>query len=822
MKVIKQKIIGLAVFLALTIVFLPITAQAATSTATDTSATRIYGYDRYETAAKIAEAGWGGTADCAILAPGTDSNLVDALTAGPLAAKLNAPILLTEGGSLNHFAQQELTKLAVKKVIITITNGSGVDIQNLTKQVKTIPTVTEVESLGGSDTAETSTNIAKELAKQGAKISKAIIVGGSGVDALSISSIAGAQSIPILYSGVESLPNSVSDYLNSIKGNLSKTYIIGGTAVVSDAAASQLPGSVERVAGIDRYETNIEVLKEFSNVFKYKTTYLANGDTLVDALAVSPLAALSGSPILLTSQSLPSGSETYARANLSPHIVALGGEAVVSANVLSQLSSAQVISQDGIAQGPADSNSPALIDSVLKISGNNTTLSNSLTNNSLDILGNNTTLNNVKVNGTIFLDPGETGVACLQNVTAANLVVLSGGSNSIELQNVTANTLVIAGGSNVQIKSSGTTNIAQTTLTSSANIDNSGGGSFGQITITSALKSDPASAVQLTGTFTQPVSVNDMATLISAPGSSVLLVTIAEDDLSQTVTLQGAFANVLVNRPSNLILGSNASVVSLVNNTSVSLAVQTSATDSQALITVGALSTAPDLKNSDQADQSVGYYGEDSGTSSNPYKNDFYIGQLGYGLHQHYNAGGDDANGAYFNKTGATDATWVYGYWLISGLSMAPKGTSAAQWGQQQAQAASKAFQDMSTYYGSKVKLVLFADVEATGGGLDSQDYANNQAIYTAFITWLQQNSSVKPGTYSSPYEWNKLTMGANFAPLTAGYYWVADYPGGTPDQSVLTTSNQYWVYFPQTSEQAQIWQFEGTPDYDLARVLPG
>ncbi|MDQ7093775.1 cell wall-binding repeat-containing protein [Desulfosporosinus sp. PR] len=821
MKLIKQKIIGLAVFLALTIIFWPITAQAATSTATDTSTTRIYGYDRYETAAKIAEAGWEGTTDCAILAPGMDSNLVDALTAGPLAAQLDAPILLTEGDSLNHFAQQELTKLAVKKVIIIMTNGPGVNIQNLTKQVKAIPTVTEVESLGGSDTAETSTNIAKELTKQGAKISKAIIVGGSGVDALSISSIAGAQGIPILYSGVESLPNSVNDYLNSVKGNLSKTYIIGGTAVVSDAAASQLPGPVERVAGIDRYETNIEVLKEFSNVFKYKTTYLANGDTLVDALAVSPLAALSGSPILLTSLSLPDASGTYARANLSPHLIALGGEAVVPANVLSQLSSVQVISQDGISQGPGDSNPPALIDSVLKITGNNTTLSNSLTNNSLDILGNNTTLNNVKVNGTIFLDPGDTGTACLQNVTAANLVVLSGGSAGIELQNVTANMLIIAGG-DVQLKSSGTTNIAQTTLTSSAGIDNSGGGSFGPITVTSALKSDPAATVQLTGTFTQPVSVNDMATLISAPGSSVLLVTIAEDDLSQTVTLQGAFANVLVNRPSNLILGSNASVVSLVNNTTVSLAVRTSATDSQALIAVGALSTAPDLKNSDQAGQSAGYYGEDSGTSSNPYKNDFYIGQLGYGLHQHYNAGGDDANGAYFNKTGASDATWVYGYWLISGLSMAPTGTSAAQWGQQQAQAASKAFQDMSTYYGSKVKLVLFADVEATGGGLDPQDYANNQAIYTAFITWLQQNSSVKPGTYSSPYEWNKLTMGANFAPLTAGYYWVADYPGGTPDQSVLNTSNQYWVYFPQTSEQAQIWQFEGTPDYDLARVLPG
>ncbi|SPF56962.1 hypothetical protein SBF1_9580001 [Candidatus Desulfosporosinus infrequens] len=79
-----------------------------------------------------------------------------------------------------------------------------------------------------------------------------------------------------------------------------------------------------------------------------------------------------------------------------------------------------------------------------------------------------------------------------------------------------------------------------------------------------------------------------------------------------------------------------------------------------------------------------------------------------------------------------------------------------------------------------------------------------------------------KPGTYSSPREWNTQSMGANFAPLTPGYYWIADYPGGIPDQSILTTTNQFWTCFPQTSEQAQMWQFEGTPDYDVARVLPG
>ncbi|MDR3539574.1 MAG: cell wall-binding repeat-containing protein [Desulfosporosinus sp.] len=765
----KQILVGgLAIFFTLISIWLPLTAAAATSNQTDSNITRIYGNDRYETAAKIAEAGWQGNSNYAILAPGMDSNLIDALTAGPLAAKLNAPILLTEEDSLNSFARQELTRLTVKTVFITITTGPGVNLQNVIKQVKAIPTVTDVEILGGSDASQTSVNIANELASLGAKISKAIVVGGSGVDALSVSPIAGAQGIPILYSSGKSLSDSVSNYLNDLKSSLNKTYVIGGTGVISDAVASQLPGSVDRVAGIDRYDTNRQVLEKFAGILKYKSTYFANGDTLVDALAVSPLAARSGSPILLTSHSLDSASAAYAQANLSPNVVALGGEAVVSSDVLSQMSSLQVISQDGTTQGPTDPKDPSSINSVLKITGNNVTLSNSTTNNSIFLQGNNATLENVTSKGTIFVDPGATGTALLHNVTAATIVILSGGF-SIDLQNVTSNALIISSSSNVYLISSDTTKINQTTLTSSANLDNSGGGSFGPITIAN----DPT------------------------------------DNSSQTVSLQGTYTNVELDTPSNLTLGSNTTIQELEKNVD------------DANITIPTSSSITKQITNNQADMK---YGEDSGTSSNDYGNSFYIGQLGYGTLEHFDAptGGDDAGGAFFNSVGATNATWVYGYWLLSGLSMAPSGTSAAAWGQQQAQVANNAFNDLRNKYGSKVKLVIFADVEACGGGLDAEDFLNNQAIYTAFVNGIKENGAAKPGTYSSPHEWNTQSMGANFTPLTPGYYWVADYPGGTPDQSILTTSNPFWACFPQTSEQAQMWQFEGTPDYDVARVLPG
>jgi putative cell wall-binding protein len=802
-------------FLAILLLYFPTTAAAATNNTPTPN--RIYGSDRFETAAKIAEAGWPGTSDSAILAPGMDSNLIDALIAGPLAAKLDAPILLTETDSLNSFAKQELSRLAVKTVYITITTGSGINLQNLITQVKAIPTISDVEVLGGNDASQTSVNIANKLASLGTKINKAIVVGGTGVDALSVSPIAGAQGIPILYSSGNSLSGCVSAYLKGLGTSLQKTYVIGGSGVISDSVLFQIPGQVERVAGEDRYATNIQVLEKFGDVLNYQRTYLANGDTVVDALSVSPLAAQSESPILLTYQTLPSPSLAYAQANLSPTLIALGGEAVVPANILSQLTAQQVMNQAGSSQGSTDPKNPSTYSSVLNISGDNITLNNAATDDSIFIQGNNDTLNNVQTKGTIFVDPGSTGAALLENVKASKIVILSGGY-SIDLQNVTANSLINESSSNVYLISSNNTAINQTTSTSSGNFDNSYGGSFGPITIKTISQSAPTPSIDFTGTYTQPITVKGSASLITSTGITLPNVVVAPGNSSQSVTLQGLFSNVAINNPADLILGSNTMIQSLVNNLNETLTVQV---NSKIPLTVPAASS---ITNINTNNQSQAYFGEDSGTSSNAFENDFYIGQLGYGTHVHFDAstGGDDAGGNYFNSEGAANATVVYGYWLLSGMSRAPKGTTAAAWGQQQAQLAVKAFNDMSNYYGLKAKPVIFIDVEACAGGLDENDDANNQVIYTAFVNWIKQNTSILPGTYSSPREWNVSTMGANFSPLTPGCYWVAGYPGGTPDQSLLTTSNPIWSNFPQTNEQAQIWQFEGTPDYDVARVLPG
>src|SRR5665647_3792087 len=80
--------------------------------------TRLAGTTAEQTAVKIADqTGWTGTA---ILASSASYGMVDALTSGPLATFLKAPILLQEPGAvLNSDTKAELIKLALSLIHIS-------------------------------------------------------------------------------------------------------------------------------------------------------------------------------------------------------------------------------------------------------------------------------------------------------------------------------------------------------------------------------------------------------------------------------------------------------------------------------------------------------------------------------------------------------------------------------------------------------------------------------------------------------------------------------------------------------------------------------
>lgn len=96
---------------------------------------------------------------------------------------------------------------------------------------------------------------------------------------------------------------------------------------------AQSPPGIVRIQGADRYETAVQVSRvHYPN--GADTVYIANGDSMVDALSAGP--SING-PILLVGRSLPHSTQQELRRLQPSNIVILGGTAAVSREVQNQI-----------------------------------------------------------------------------------------------------------------------------------------------------------------------------------------------------------------------------------------------------------------------------------------------------------------------------------------------------------------------------------------------------------------------------------------------------------------------------------------------------
>lgn len=306
------------------------------------SAVRLAGQDRYDTAIAISKAGWQ-VSDNVVLSTGED--FPDALCAAPLAKQLDAPIILSGKLSLSQKVISELDRLKVKHVYIV--GGEGViskDIKDALekKQINVI-------RLSGKDRYETSLKVAEHISSH-FPVSKEIVIatGQDFPDALSIAPIAAKKGMPIILSPKALLSDNIKAYI--FQKGINKTYVIGGPSVISDNVLQALPAP-SRIWGTDRFATNIQILNVFQNEFDFERTYIATGSDFPDALAGSALAPKTSSPIILISKTIPKVTKEYINQK-SPSVGLfnlLGGEGVVSSSALQGIN--PEISVNGNTQG---------------------------------------------------------------------------------------------------------------------------------------------------------------------------------------------------------------------------------------------------------------------------------------------------------------------------------------------------------------------------------------------------------------------------------------------------------------------------------------
>ncbi|GAA0117079.1 cell wall-binding repeat-containing protein [Clostridium senegalense] len=276
---------------------------------------KLAGETRFETAVEVSNKF--GKADTVVLVNYT--GIADALAATPLAKMKNAPILLTEAGSLTKATADQIAKLEAKKVIVI--GGETAVSKNVVKQLEELKL--DVERVAGEDRYATSEAVANEMGKDG-KVEKVAVVNGiKGLaDALSVAAPAAKEGMAIVLSDGTSV-RAGQKVLDEAKTK----YVIGGETVVSKELTEKL--GAERLAGANRNATNAEVLNKFYDAKELDKVYVAKDgaakeNQLVDALAAGPLAGKEGNPLVLAGSELDKAQEAYLKDRIAKSLVEVG------------------------------------------------------------------------------------------------------------------------------------------------------------------------------------------------------------------------------------------------------------------------------------------------------------------------------------------------------------------------------------------------------------------------------------------------------------------------------------------------------------------
>lgn len=285
---------------------------------------RIEGEDRYETAVNIAKEQYPNGLENKTVILATGQNFADALTANGLTNLYQAPILLTKTNSIPESVMAYLkAQQAAGKLENVLIVGKSDAVSNSISEALTKMRLS-VARVGGANRFETAIEVAKLLkadpsegkipfAENAIRVADRVnpntdgysetyflANGFSFADALIASVPSSRYGYPILLTdGSNHLRPETKSFLDDAfkAGKLNKILVMGGTAVVSEGAKSDVPGSkVDRLYGQNRYQTNMAVNEYFKNATK---VYVVTGEKYADALVAGHLAAENNAAILM-------------------------------------------------------------------------------------------------------------------------------------------------------------------------------------------------------------------------------------------------------------------------------------------------------------------------------------------------------------------------------------------------------------------------------------------------------------------------------------------------------------------------------------------
>lgn len=240
------------------------------------------------------------------------------------------PLLYTGKNSLSVETKSALDKMFLDEIYLM--GGANTISKKVENKLRKNFPHAKITRIMGNNRYDTSA----ESARTRSNTTNLIFAAGTNyADALYATSLAAHQNAPILLVSNDGINQSTANFIKSL-GNIHNVTIVGGEISVNQSVKNQIENltkkRVTRLAGVDRYESSVEVAKRVNaNPAEVITT---SGEVFADALVSSTVAQKIKAPILLVKKDvLPLKVREYLRDTNSIYkLTTIGGYNTVTKN----------------------------------------------------------------------------------------------------------------------------------------------------------------------------------------------------------------------------------------------------------------------------------------------------------------------------------------------------------------------------------------------------------------------------------------------------------------------------------------------------------
>jgi putative cell wall-binding protein len=305
-----------------------VTLNAPTGSASSVSGvsvTRLSGGDRYSGSVLDAYVAFPNRTSTVYLASGEVFS--DALSAGAAAAARHSPLVLQAPGSPGLASYLSWLKPTEIVIVGGPTSVADADVRFLIEQARLDPAAVSVRRDAGVDRYEASRTISAKEFADGADTAF-LATGATFADALTALPAAASVGAPVILVRGDQAALDAATRSELERLGVSKVVIAGGTASISAGIEQQL--RTRYGSGVIRYggASRFDVADAINSIYfpTASSVYLATGLNFPDALTGGIIAAVEGSPILLTrTDCLPKSSRDLTEAWKPSKVTLLGG-----------------------------------------------------------------------------------------------------------------------------------------------------------------------------------------------------------------------------------------------------------------------------------------------------------------------------------------------------------------------------------------------------------------------------------------------------------------------------------------------------------------